>query len=112
MGKRYCYALDLKPDAALISAYEEHHKAVWPEILDMMAAAGISQMQIYRVENRLFMIMDTRDDFNMDHKIAIEKANPISEKWEQLMWKYQQAIPGTVEGGKWREMKLIFDHSC
>jgi len=112
MENRYCYALDLIPDPQLIADYEAHHREVWPEILAMMKDAGIKSMQIYRVENRLFMIMDTVDSFNIEQKVAIENANPFSERWEKLMWKYQQAIPGTPEGVKWREMKLIFDHYC
>jgi L-rhamnose mutarotase len=111
MAKRFCYALDLKPDSELIAEYDRHHQAVWPEILSLMKASGVKNMQIYRVENRLFLIMDTFDSFEMEHKEAMEKSNPISEQWEQLMWKYQQAIPGTPEGVKWREMKLIFDQS-
>jgi L-rhamnose mutarotase len=30
------------------------------------------------------------------------------QEWEQLMWKYQQAIPGSRPGEKWRLMDKIF----
>ena len=33
MLKRHCLALDLKPDAKLITEYEKYHQQVWPEIL-------------------------------------------------------------------------------
>ena len=42
--KRYCLALDLKDDAALIKEYEDHHKNVWPEIVKSIKDAGIQQM--------------------------------------------------------------------
>jgi len=31
------------------------------------------------------------------------------EKWETLMWKYQQAIPGAKPGEKWVLMNKIFE---
>jgi hypothetical protein len=33
----------------------------------------------------------------------------IDQKWEQLMWKYQQVIPGGKPGEKWQLMDKIFD---
>lgn len=63
MIKRHCFALDLKPDAELIAEYEKYHTEVWPEVLENLSAAGIEQLEIYRVENRLFMIMEVNDSF-------------------------------------------------
>ena len=34
--KKYCFALDLKEDETLMEAYIEHHKKVWPEILQQI----------------------------------------------------------------------------
>ena len=66
--KRYCLALDLKDDPKLISEYETYHRAVWPEILKSITDSGILHMEIYRTGNRLFMIMETTDDFSFDPK--------------------------------------------
>jgi L-rhamnose mutarotase len=106
--KRFCLALDLKNDAALIREYEEYHQKVWPEILKSIIAAGIQQMEIYRMNNRLFMIMETNDDFTFDKKAKMDDANKKVQEWEQLMWKYQQAIPGGKPGEKWRLMERMF----
>ncbi len=35
--------------------------------------------------------------------------NPKVQEWEQLMWKYQQAIPNSKPGEKWRMMEKIFE---
>ena len=63
---RYCFALDLKNDPALIAEYEVYHKKVWPEILSSIKDAGIDKLDIYRTGNRLFMFMDARDDFSLE----------------------------------------------
>jgi L-rhamnose mutarotase len=51
--KRYCFALDLVDDEALIAKYEEHHTAVWPEIKKSITDSGIEVLDIYRAGNRL-----------------------------------------------------------
>ena len=107
--KRYGLALDLKDDPALIEAYEAHHRAVWPEILASIRDSGITGMEIYRTGNRMFMIMETEDDFSFEAKAAADAANPRVQEWEELMWSYQQALPGAKPGEKWRLMERIFD---
>ena len=106
--KRYCLALDLKDDAPLIKEYEEYHQKVWPEILKSIKDSGIKEMEIYRINNRLFMIMETIDDFDLEQKVKMDKTNVKVQEWEQLMWNYQQAIPGSKPGEKWRLMERIF----
>lgn len=106
--KRYCLALDLKNDPELIQEYEAHHRKVWPEILESITGSGIQQMDIYRVFNRLFMIMETNDDFSFDKKSAMDASSKRVQEWETLMWKYQQSIPGSKPGEKWILMDKIF----
>jgi L-rhamnose mutarotase len=107
--KRYCLALDLKDDAALIAEYEEHHQRVWPEILKSIKEAGIEQMEIYRTGNRLFMIMETNNDFSFEKKANMDNANEKVQQWEELMWKYQQVLSTAKPGEKWVLMKKIFE---
>lgn len=107
--KRYCLALDLKDDPALIAEYVAYHAAVWPDILSSIRDSGIMGMEIYRWGNRLFMIMETTDDFSFERKSAMDKANEKVNEWEELMWKYQQALPGSAPGEKWILMDKIFD---
>lgn len=106
--KRYCLALDLKDDPILIAEYEAYHRNVWPEILASIKDSGITSMEIYRTGNRLMMIMETRDDFSFEEKAKMDQQNAIVQKWETLMWKYQQALPNANPGEKWKLMDLIF----
>ncbi|ALJ01646.1 L-rhamnose mutarotase [Rufibacter tibetensis] len=105
---RYCLALDLKTDPVLIGEYERWHQDVWPEIKESLRVAGIVEMEIYRISNRLFMIMETNSSFSFERKAAMDQANEKVQEWEQLMWKYQQGIPGTVDGQKWVLMHKMF----
>jgi L-rhamnose mutarotase len=106
---KYCLALDLKDDENLIVEYEEHHLAVWPEIIDSIKNSGITSLEIYRVFNRLFMIMETDETFSFANKNEMDSENPKVQEWEDLMWKYQKAIPNAKPGEKWILMNKIFE---
>lgn len=107
--KRYTLALDLINDKKLIHEYEEYHRNVSPEIKESIINAGVMRMDIYRFENRLFMIMDVDNDFTFERKSLMDAENKKVQVWEQLMWKYQQAIPGSDSGAKWVLMNQIFE---
>ncbi len=106
--KKYCLALDLIDDPRLIEEYEHYHKNGWPEIQASILDAGIEEMEIYRIQNRLFMIMLTHDDFDFNKKAEMDRVNPKVQEWEKLMWKYQQALPNGKPGEKWALMEQIF----
>jgi L-rhamnose mutarotase len=107
--KRYCLALDLKNDPQLIREYEEHHRAVWREIIQSIKDSGIINMEIYRFETRLFMIMEVNETFRFEKKQQADLNNAKVQEWEQLMWKFQQPLQGSAEGEKWRLMDKIFE---
>jgi L-rhamnose mutarotase len=107
--KRYSLTLDLKNDPELIQQYEKIHKEVWPEIIKSIKDSGIENMEIYRYETRLLMIMEVNDDFSFDKKNEADKQNEKVQQWEELMWKYQQPLPGRAAGEKWKLMDRIFE---
>jgi L-rhamnose mutarotase len=105
---RYCLALDLKEDPQLIAAYDEYHQSIWPEIIESIKSAGIEHLEIYRVSNRLFMILEADANFSFETKAAMDAKNAIVQQWEQIMWEYQQALPIAKPGEKWVLMGKIF----
>lgn len=106
--KKYFLAVDLKDDPKLIAEYEKYHKKIWPEIEESLTSSGITFMEIYRVGNRLFMIMEATDNFSFEKKSLADKTNPKVQEWETLMWNYQQALPFAKPGEKWVLMERIF----
>ncbi len=105
---QYALALDLKNDPHRIAQYEAHHQAVWPEVIESIKSSGIVRCDIYRIENRLTMILETTPDFDFETKALTDAQNPKVQAWEKLMWEYQQAIPTAQPGQKWVLMKRIF----
>lgn len=107
MNKHYL-ALDLKDDQVLIEEYDHWHQNGWPEIKSSIINSGILNMDIYRTGNRLFMIMETDEQFSFDKKNELDKNNAKVQEWEKLMWKYQQPLPWAKDGEKWILMNKIF----
>jgi L-rhamnose mutarotase len=107
--KRYCLTCDLKDKLELIEKYKWHHlpENQWPEINESIKEAGVLDMQIYLFGNRMFMIMEVNDNFSFERQAEINRRE-ISQKWEELMWGFQQGVTGAKAGEKWVMMEQIF----
>jgi L-rhamnose mutarotase len=55
------------------------------------------------------MIMEVNKKFSFEKKGVADAGNAKVQEWEELMWNYQQAIPGVKGGEKWVLMNKIFD---
>ncbi|GEL11302.1 L-rhamnose mutarotase [Flavobacterium glycines] len=107
--KKYCLALDLKNDSDLIEEYKRFHQNVWPEILESIKESGIKNLEIYNIQDRLFMIIEADTHFSFEEKSKLDASNPKVQEWEDLMWKFQQALPGAKPVEKWLLMDKIFE---
>ena len=106
--RRYCLTLDLKDDPQLIAEYRQYHKKIWPEISLSIKDAGIEDMEIYLLGTRMFMVMEVNEQFSFEAKAQADRKNPKVREWEELMWKFQEALPEAKPGEKWLLMEKIF----
>lgn len=108
--KRYCQTLDLKDNPELIAEYRRRHSEgeAWQEIIDGIREVGILEMEIYLLDNRLFMIVETPVDFDWSTAMARLSTLPRQQEWEDYMAVFQQATPGSSSEEKWRLMERIF----
>ncbi len=110
MSKRICQILDLQNEPSLIKAYKAYHQPgnVWPEVIQSIYDSGIEEMEIYLVENRLFMILEVSDEFSLDNKARMDAVNQKVQEWETLMQNnYQQALPWK-SSKEWAPMERVF----
>jgi L-rhamnose mutarotase len=108
--KRYCKTLELKNDPKLIEDYIKVHApgAVWPEITQGMREVGITGMEIYIHNNRLFMIMETVADFDHDAAMNELAKKPRQTEWEAYVSQFQQTSSEAAAGEKWQPMERIY----
>ena len=106
--KGYCQTLELRDDPELIEKYVEAHAHVWPEIMEGQREVGILDMQIYRLGTRLFMIVETKDDFDWDRDMGRLATLPRQAEWEAYVARFQGCDPDAPSTEKWRRMERIF----
>ena len=103
----FAQALDLVDDPARIEEYIRHHTSVWPEVTDGLRAIGIRGMRIWRGGTRLFMLVETDDDFD-PARYQSYASNPRTQEWDALMRTFQRRTPFAREGEWWSPLEEIF----
>lgn len=108
--KRYCQTMNLKNEPALIKEYRNRHSEdnAWKEILDGIRAVGILEMEIYILDNRLFMIVETPLDFDWDSAMAKLATLPRQQEWEEYMAMFQDCDATATSDEKWKMMERMF----
>ncbi len=108
--KSFAMALDLRDDAQTIERYKEYHRAVWEEVLDGLKGLGIHKMKIFLRGNRLFMYLETADEFDLERDFPrYMEASPRAAKWDALMRQFQVPVPDAGEDEWWAGMEEVFD---
>jgi L-rhamnose mutarotase len=109
-SRRFCLTLDLQDDPALINEYLHWHKEehIWPEIPEGIKAVGIRSMEIYRLETRLFMIIEAEPSFEFDRDMEQLATLPRQKEWEDFVSQFQKSVPGSRSKDKWKRMDRIF----
>jgi len=106
----FAQAIDLADDPARIDEYLRHHRAVWPEVTDGLRAIGIRGMRIWRGGTRLFMVVETDDDFD-PARYQDYAADPRTGEWDALMRTFQRPAPFAKPGEWWAQLEEVFDLS-
>jgi L-rhamnose mutarotase len=104
---RYCLALDLRDDPAVLAEYDRYHREVWPEVLTHLRASGIEDMTIWRRENRLVMLIDADEHFSPAQLAIGPDTHPRVTEWETLMGHFQQPLPHSTKV-EWTLFEQVF----
>ena len=59
--------------------YDNEHRAVWPELVDVLRSAGIDDWQIWRSGRHLFHVVHTDDFAAAMGRLAID---PVNQRWQ------------------------------
>ena len=95
-------------DEQMIAEYIEAHAHVWPEVIEGQRQVGILDMQIYRKDRNLFMIMDTVDDFDFQRDMSRLATLPRQAEWEAYVSQFQGRSANARSDEKWQLMERIF----
>lgn len=77
MMQKYAFKMRLNPGCE--AEYRKRHDEIWPELVDLLHAAGISDYSIHldAGTNTLFGVLWRRDDHAMDDL----PKSPVMQRW-------------------------------
>jgi L-rhamnose mutarotase len=73
-----------------------------------MKEVGILDMEIYLSGTRLFMIMDTRTDFNHEQAMSVLATKPRQAEWEAFVSRFQKSSSTASADEKWQLLERIY----
>ena len=75
--EKYAFTMRLNPGCE--EEYRRRHDAIWPELVDLLKDAGVSDYSIHldRGTNTLFGVLWRREDHGMDDL----PAHPVMQRW-------------------------------
>ena len=109
MLKTYGLTLCLRNDPAKIESYKAHHLKVWPEVTARLREVGVHQMRIFLRGTRMFMFIETTDEFEPHRDFVRVNEDPKSAEWNALMSDLQERAPEATPSEWWAPMDLVFD---
>lgn len=112
--KHLTFTADLRKDSAAIAEYLRLHSSegVWPEIARANERSGIQEVSIYRMENRLFMVVSIPQSADMAVVDSLyQLADPERLKaWGELTNSLLKAPPGVDTTLRWIPMERIYHY--
>ncbi len=86
-------AFTMRLHAGRAEEYRRRHDAIWPELVELLHAAGIRDYSIFLDEasGTLFAVLRRTEDHRMDHL----PAEPVMRRW----WKHMRDIMATEPDG-------------
>lgn len=91
MSERYVFRMRLFPGMA--EEYRRRHDAIWPELVELLRAAGVSDYSIHLdAENNLLIGVLIRD---ADHGMDALPEHPVMQRW----WTHMADIMDTGPDG-------------
>jgi L-rhamnose mutarotase len=102
---RYCFTLQVQPDR--LEEYVERHRAVWPEMLRALAAAGWRDYTLHLRADGLLVGIVTADDLAAAQDAM--SAQPVNERWQAEMSPYFAGLHGVSPDMGLVALPKIFD---
>src|SRR5688500_1717948 len=81
--QRVAFRLSVQPDR--VEKYKRLHRAVWPEVLEELRAAGVRDYSIFADGPELFACLECEDWAAVNEALARSDAN---RRWQDLMRGY------------------------
>ncbi len=108
MTQYFGQTLCLQDDPAKIAAYKEAHQRVWPAVTARLREVGVQEMRIFLRDRRMFMYLETDDQFEPARDFVRINDDPQSAEWNRWMAELQERAPEAAPDEWWALMEEVF----
>lgn len=103
--QRVAFVLKVKPEK--LDEYREHHRRVWPEMLEALRAAGWHNYSLFlRPDGLLFGYVETPDGLAAAQ--AKMAATEVNTRWQEFMAPYFESPGGARADEMFQELEEVF----
>lgn len=79
--ERYAWTATVKEGK--LAEYERRHREIWPEMIQVLKQAGISNYTIWNVGNQLFGYYEC--EHGCDYAAKVQAQSPVVDRWNEYM---------------------------
>jgi L-rhamnose mutarotase len=87
--------------------YVRLHADVWPEVLDALRRAHVTNYSIFRRGDLLFSYMEYRGS-DLASDMAGMAADPATKRWWEVVMPLQRTMRASTEDDWWAPMEEVF----
>jgi L-rhamnose mutarotase len=102
--ERVCFLLRVRPER--LEEYKERHRAVWPEMLDALRAAGWRNYSLFLDADGLLVGYLETDDFG--RALAAMEATDVNARWQAEMAEFFALPSGERPDTGLRRLEEVF----
>ncbi|HOF39106.1 MAG TPA: L-rhamnose mutarotase [Candidatus Hydrogenedentes bacterium] len=110
MPQRYCMILGLQEGA--LDEYAEYHRDVWPDVLDALRSANLTNYSIYvfHADDGLPYLVGYFEYVGSDFESDMARIGelPVIKRWNDTMSKLQRPIDNRKDGEWWAAAEELF----
>ena len=100
--ERYAWCGRVKGD---IAEYKRRHDEIWPEMVELLKAAGICNYSIWNVDDRLFGYYEC--ERGAEFAARVQGDSPIVARWNEYMDDILELEMDPVTGGQ-KKLSEVF----
>lgn len=89
-----------------LEEYQRRHNEIWPELIELLKSAGISNYTIWNVGNELFGYYECEKGIDFAAKTQAE--SPIVDKWNAYMKEVMEMELDPITGAQ-PQLKKVFE---
>ena len=101
---RVCFQLQVKPDR--LEEYKARHRAVWPDMLEALAASGWSNYSLFlRPDGLLIGYVETT---SLEEAVSAMNRTEVNDRWQAQMGEFFTDLDGRAPDQGFLVLEEIF----